>query len=85
MRESVKPFLSDNLPKNNQLPTYRIVLEKEKSIISKYRTPDLHGLGHNNFKVTTPSYDLHLILLEEILIRQEEGGSRAQIGLNAEG
>lgn len=63
-----------------------MVLWREEGIISKSRTTDLHGLGNKHFKVTKPSFDLHLILLKEVLItRQERGGGRAQIGLNAEG
>lgn len=40
---------------------------------SKRRTTDLHGLGYKHSKVMTPSFDLHLILLKEVLRRQGRG------------
>lgn len=46
-------------------------------MVSKCRTTHLHALGNRHFKVTTPSFDLHLISLKEVLITRQEKGLAA--------
>lgn len=66
--------------KNNKLSLDGSVKRKGNHF-KKRRTKDLHGLGYKRSKVMTPSFDLHLMLLNEVLLNRMGGGSRAQIGL----